>query len=80
MGRDGSPLPKDGIYRTILLVLVGSVIAGAILALAGESYFGDPAISNVGTGIVVICGGLYLFFRLLGRREARRDRERGEED
>jgi len=79
MGQGDNLLPKDGIYRTILMVLVGSVVAGAILALTGESYFGNPAISQVGTGIVVICGGLYLFFRLLGRREARKERDRDEE-
>ena len=72
MRRDSPPFPQDPIYRTILFVLMASVVAGAVLALAGEAWFHDQGISHLGGWIVVICGGLYFFFRWLGRREMRR--------
>jgi uncharacterized membrane protein YfcA len=65
----GERKPGDGIYLAILYVLVGSVIIGAVLALAGGSLYHDETMKNTGTGIVVVCGALYFVFRWLGRRE-----------
>jgi hypothetical protein len=75
MRRDTPPFPQDGIFRVILFVLVLSVLAGALLALAGEAWFHDPAFSRLGGWIAVVCGALYFFFRWLGRREMRRRTE-----
>jgi hypothetical protein len=65
----GERKPGDGIYLAILYVLVGSVIFGAALALAGGSLYRDEIMKNTGAGIVIVCGALYFVFRWLGRRE-----------
>ena len=81
MRRETPPLPKDGIYRTILWVLGIDIVAGVLLAIAGETLFHSPALSNLGTALALIGAVLYLVFRLLGAREARRraeDEERGD--
>lgn len=75
------PLPDDGLYRAILMVLVVSVMVGAVVALAGELVWHDKGIAHAGAWMALICGGLYFVFRLLGKREMRRraareDRER----
>ncbi len=70
-----NPFPEDTIFRGILIVLVVSILFGALLAVAGESYFGNPAVSRFGVGVVVVCGAIYFVFRLLGRREARRRKD-----
>ena len=73
--------PNDGSYRAILMVLVASVFAGAILALLGDLYFHNEALKLVGVGTVILAGAVYFFFRFLGRREAarrRRDSDGGE--
>ena len=72
MPRQSPPLPPDGIYRAILLVLVASLLAGAALALAGELAWHSPGLSQAGTWLVLAAGGAYLIFRVLGVREARR--------
>ncbi len=72
------PLPDDGIYRAILLVMVLTVIFGAFVTLAGYYYFQSAAISRFGVGVVMVGGLIYLVFRLLGRREARRRATRDE--
>ncbi|MGF1608042.1 MAG: hypothetical protein ACFCUQ_01505 [Kiloniellales bacterium] len=72
MRRHSPPFPDDPIYRAILFVLVLSVLAGALLALAGEAWFYDRGISRLGGWIAVVCGALYFFFRWLGRRAALR--------
>jgi hypothetical protein len=72
MPRQSPPLPPDGIYRAILLVLVVSLLAGAVITLAGELVWHSPGLSQAGTWLVVAAGGAYLFFRVLGAREARR--------
>ena len=66
------PLPDDGIYRMILMVLVGSVMVGAVIALAGELVYHNEALSHAGAWIAIVSGGIYFVFRLLGRREAER--------
>ena len=78
MPRDSPPLPGDGIYQAILVVLVFSVLAGAVLALAGELVWHNEALSQAGTWMALVTGGFYAIFRLLGAREARR-RARGDQ-
>ena len=75
MANQPAPLPPDGIYRSILLVLVITILAGALFALVGEYIMASEAAKTVGVGVVLIAGALYFFFRLLGRREARRQAE-----
>ena len=72
MPRATPPLPDEGIYRTILVVLVVSLIVGAILALAGDLLWQSPGLSQAGTGLVIVSGLAYVFFRILGAREARK--------
>jgi hypothetical protein len=69
---------REPIYRAILAVLIASVLAGALLTLAGEPVFGSRGLANAGLGMAVVCGALYWVFRLIGRRAA--DRRRGRED
>ena len=71
MPRDKPP-PDDGIYRGVILVLVLSIVAGAALALASRFVWHREDLSQLGTWIVLVCGGIYLVFRWLGAREARR--------
>lgn len=73
--RNTPPLPQDGIYRTILLVLVVDIVAGTLLALAGDSLFQRPALSTLGTALALIGAALYVFFRFLGARQAKREAE-----
>ncbi len=72
MPRETPPLPDDRIYRTILVVLVVSLLIGAVLALAGDLLWDSPGLSQAGTGIVIASGLAYAFFRILGAREARK--------
>lgn len=72
MPRQSPPLPEDRIYRTILLVLVVSLLTGAVFALAGDLLWHNPALSQAGTWLVVASGAAYFFFRVLGVREARK--------
>jgi uncharacterized membrane protein YecN with MAPEG domain len=65
-------MPDDKIYRTILLVLVVSLLIGAALALAGELLWHNPALSQAGTWLVFASGAAYAFFRVLGIREMRK--------
>ena len=80
MPRQTPPFPQDSIYRSILLVLVVSVLAGAALALLGELVWRREEVSETGTWIALVSAGLYVFFRFLGAREARRRRGEGEAD
>ncbi len=72
MRRPGPPVPDNGIYRLILWLMVVTVIFGAILAIASETLAQSPALSRLGTGIALVGGIIYAFFRWLGHREARR--------
>lgn len=69
-------MPNDGLFRAILLVLVVSALLGAAIMLAGEYFLQSPEVVRLGTGIAIVCGGLYFFFRLLGKREMRRRKNR----
>ena len=80
MTRPSAPLPDDGIYRAILMVLVASVIVGAGIALLGELVWLDKAVSHAGAWMVMICGGLYFVFRYLGRREMQRRDQRARDE
>ena len=74
------PVPQDGIYRAILIVLVASVLLGAAVALAGELVYQDKGIAHAGAWMALICGGLYFFFRLLGKREMQRRTRQGRQE
>ena len=66
------PQPGDGIYRTILWVMVATVLLGAFLAIAGETVLHDPDISLFGAIVALIGGAIYAVFRVLGARETKR--------
>ncbi|MHA1599346.1 MAG: hypothetical protein ACTSW2_00855 [Alphaproteobacteria bacterium] len=68
----GPALPNEGIYRLILLLMVAAIVCGAILAIAGETVAQNQALSRLGTGMALIGGVIYAFFRWLGIREASR--------
>ncbi len=70
-------MARDGIYRSILWVLVLTVVAGAILAILGETAAQDPVMVRVGAGMALVAGLIYAFFRRLGAKETRR---RGDSD
>lgn len=72
MARARPPLPEDGIYRTILWVIVFTIVAGAFLTIGGETVLHDPDVSALGAIVALVGGGLYVFFRWLGMREAKR--------
>lgn len=72
-------MPNDPIFRTILICLGLTVIGGAILAIMGEQYFQDESMKNLGIGVVLIAGACYLFFRILGVRQARRAAKQAEQ-
>lgn len=71
---------REPIYRAILMVLVASVLAGAVITLTGESLFRSRALASAGLGLAVVCGVLYWVFRLLGRAAARSGGRRSGED
>ena len=68
MPRETPPLPDDRIYRTILVVLVVSLLIGAVLALAGDLLRQSPGLSQAGTWLVIASGVAYAIFRILGAR------------
>ncbi|WP_420345927.1 hypothetical protein [Pelagibius sp.] len=63
---------SDGLYRAIMMVLVGSVMVGAVLTLTGETLFGSRPLANVGLGMAVLAGIAYWGLRLKARAAARR--------
>lgn len=75
-------MPNDGLFRAILLALVVSAMLGGAIMLAGEYLLHSPDAVRLGTGIAIVCGALYFFFRLLGRREMKRraDKAAAQED
>ncbi len=72
MPKEPGPLPDDGIYRAILWALVLTVVAGAVVAILGQTLAQDPVMMRVGTGIAFLGGIVYAFFRWLGTRHAKR--------
>ena len=75
MRRQTPPLPKDGIYRSILWVMVVTVIGGVLIALAGDMILYDPAVNRFGAITALVGAGLYVFVRFMGAREAKRQAE-----
>ncbi len=49
-------MPRNGIYRAILWVLVLTVVAGAIFAIVGETAAHKPVMVRVGVGVAVVAG------------------------
>ncbi len=79
MPHDKGQLPNDGVYRAILWAMVLTVMAGAAFAIVGETVLHDPVMVRVGTGVALVGGAIYAFFRRLGARQAGKgDAGRGE--
>lgn len=73
--RTGAPRPpRDAIYRLMLAVMLLDVALGIALAFAGEALLASREVTIAGIGLAAIGGGLFFFFRALGRREAARRR------
>ncbi|WP_422369257.1 hypothetical protein [Pelagibius sp.] len=79
--REPHPDPEsDGLYRAIMLVLIGSILLGAVLTLSGEAVFGSKPLANVGLGMAVLAGIAYWGLRLKARAAQRKAEERSERD
>ncbi len=78
--RNHPPFPNNGIYLTILWLMVANIVVGALLALFGERLLDSSAASQFGTGLMLVAGALYFFFRWLGIREAKRSRQSTQQD
>jgi hypothetical protein len=72
MPSNKGPFPDDGIYRVILWAMVLTVMAGAVLAILGETVFHDDGVIRVGAGVAFVGAAIYAFFRWLGAREAQK--------
>ncbi len=70
MPDDKGQLPNDGVYRAILWALVLTVMAGAVFAIVGQTVLHDPVMARVGTGVALVAGAIYAFFRRFGARQA----------
>ncbi len=70
-------MPENGIYRAILWVLALTVVAGALLAILGETAAHDPVMVRVGAGVALVAGIIYALFRRLGAKQSQR---RGDSD
>ncbi len=71
MPKERGPLSDDGIYRAILWALVLTIVAGAVVAILGQTLAQDPVMMRVGTGIAFLGGIVYAFFRWLGIHHAK---------
>ncbi len=71
---------QDGIYRAILWTMAATVVAGAIFAILGETIAQNPIMVQVGTGVALVAGAIYGFFRWLGTKENRRREAAGNKD
>ncbi len=65
-------MPRNGIFRAILWVLALTVVAGAALAILGETAAHDPVMVRVGAGVALVAGAIYAFFRRLGAKQSKR--------
>ena len=63
---------QDSLYRAILMVLVGSILLGAVLTLTGESLFGSRPLATVGLGMALLAGIAYWGLRIKARAASRR--------
>jgi hypothetical protein len=73
-------MPQDGIYRAILWTMAATVVAGAIFAILGETVAQNPIMVRVGTGVALVAGAIYGFFRWLGTKENKRREAAGDTD
>jgi hypothetical protein len=73
--RQSPPLPQEPIWRWILGVLAFSTVAAVLIAILAGERWGNPALSSVAGWSAIVTGVLYIFFRWLGAREARRRAE-----
>ena len=73
-------MPQDGIYRAILWIMAATVVAGGIFAILGETAAQNPVMVRVGTGVALVAGAIYGFFRWLGTKEIRRREAAGDKD
>ncbi len=73
-------MQQDGIYRAILWTMAATVVAGAIFAILGETIAQNPIMVRVGTGVTLVAGAIYGFFRWLGTKEIRRRTAAGDKD
>ncbi len=65
-------MPRGGIYQAILRVLTLTVVTGAALAIWGETGAHDPVMVRIGTGVALVAGIIYAFFRRLGAKQSKR--------
>jgi hypothetical protein len=63
---------NDRVYLGILIALMATVAIGAVVAIAGEMVFANPAMKDVGFGAAVVAGVLYFAFRFWGRLRAQK--------
>lgn len=61
---------NDKIYMGILVSLMATVFAGAIIALLGDMVLESPAMKQGGFYVAIIAGVLYFAFRFWGRAKA----------
>ncbi|MFC4352359.1 hypothetical protein ACFOW6_12490 [Fodinicurvata halophila] len=78
--RNRPPFPDNRIYLTILWLMVVNIVVGALLALFGERVFDSSALAHFGTGLMLVAGIVYFFFRWLGLREGVRRRQAASRD
>lgn len=77
--RNRPSFPDNRIYLTILWLMVANIVVGALLALFGERVFDSSALAYFGTGLMLVAGIVYFFFRWLGVREGARRRQAARE-
>jgi hypothetical protein len=78
--RQTPPLPQEPIWRWILGVLAFSTVAAVLIAILAGERWQNPILSSVAGWSAVVTGLLYLFFRWLGAREARRQAQGQDRD
>jgi hypothetical protein len=64
---------REPIYRTIRLLLLFDLLLGLALLVVAGPLWGLPSLQIAGLFLVLIGGGLYLFFGRLAARASRRD-------
>ena len=73
---EGDPR-NDRIYLGILLSLMATVFAAALLAIAGDLVWNSPALRDGGFYVALVAGAAYFAFRIWGRvRAAQMQRDR----
>lgn len=62
------PWPDDPLYRAILALLALDAVGGAILMLLAHFRVVDPALGEIGFGLGLLGGLLFLLLRRLAAR------------